>query len=358
MKRILLILTSLAVLLVLAACTVVEPVEEEEGISGWVRADSGWSYYVDGEMCTGTVDFEGVTYTFSEDGIWDGQGYLSLTSVTVDNTGETKPGIVDAIKSVDGAEEIYSGCYIDNLLSVIVSTDTEKMTEIISELYPGYIEIIVVLGDYNEAQLQATRDAIKEKISELNISCWTDTENCRVMIGTEEITDELTEFVNSLEYSGCVEIKIVGSADIVDDDETDLEILPTEFTEEEISEFCNLMDSCFGVGPGSAGSSLRSVSAAGSLLDWAEDHIDMLTEESLEELLNEWDGYDWDYEDLVESWNSVAGSINEIVSDPTDESLLGLLDDSGYTLQHESYSEDLAELLITVIGNHYATETD
>ena len=353
MKRILLILTSFAVLLSFAACTIVEPVEEEEGTSGWVRAESGWSYYVDGEMCTGTVDFEGVTYTFSEDGIWDGQGYLSLTYVTVDNTGETMPGIVDAIKSVDGAEEIYSGCYIDNLLSVIVSTDTEKMTEIISELYPGYIEIMVVLGDYNEAQLQATGEAIKEKISELNISCWTDIQNCRVMIGTEEITDELTEFVNSLEYSGCVEIEIVGSTDIVDDDETDLEILPTEFTEEEISEFCSIMDSCFGVGPGSAGSSLRSVSAAGSLLDWAKKQSYRLTEKSLDILLDEWDGYDWDYEDLEESWNSVVGSIEEIVADPTDESLLGLLDDSGYELQYDEYSEELAELLITVIGNHY-----
>ncbi|MCC8196360.1 MAG: hypothetical protein LIO49_06095 [Ruminococcus sp.] len=130
----------------------------------------------------------------------------------------------------------------------------------------------------------------------------------------------------------------------------------TTFSDSEIREFCDLMDACFGVGPGSAGSSLRSVSAAASLLDWAEEHSDLLTEETLEELLAEWDGYDWDYEDLEESWQSVAGSIEEIVADPSDESLLGLLDDSGYTLQHESYSEDLAELLITVIGNHYTAE--
>ncbi len=131
-----------------------------------------------------------------------------------------------------------------------------------------------------------------------------------------------------------------------------------EFTDSEISEFCDLMDACFGVGPWSAGSSLRSVSAAGNLLDWAEEHSDMLTEETLEELLSEWDGYDWDYDDLDESWRSVVGSINEIVSDPTNESLLGLLDDAGYTLQHEEYSEDLAELLITTIGNHYKIETE
>ncbi|MCD7804238.1 MAG: hypothetical protein LUH03_03665 [Oscillospiraceae bacterium] len=139
------------------------------------------------------------------------------------------------------------------------------------------------------------------------------------------------------------------------EDDTESEVT---FTDSEISEFCDLMDACFGVGPGSAGSSLRSVSAAGSLLDWAENHSDMLTEETLEELLAEWNGYDWDYEDLEESWNSVVGSIEEIVADPTDESLLGLLDDSGYTLQHESYSEDLAELLITTIGNHYEIEKE
>ncbi len=161
----------------------------------------------------------------------------------------------------------------------------------------------------------------------------------------DELLTEIMSYYNEIATS------------IDDNDTVTLEISDTEsevtFTDSEISEFGNIMDSCFGVGPGSAGSSLRSVSAAGGLLDWAENHIDMLTEESLEELIAEWDGYDWDYEDLEESWNSVVGSIEEIVADPTDEMLLGLLDDSGYTLQHESYSEELAELLITVIGNHY-----
>ncbi|MCD7733221.1 MAG: hypothetical protein LUH56_07265 [Oscillospiraceae bacterium] len=177
----------------------------------WVQTDSGWSYYIDGEMCTGTVDFDGITYTFSDDGIWDGQGYLSLTSESYDNTGETIPGIVDGIKSIDGAEEIYSGCYLDDGMSVVVSTDTEKMTEIVSELYPGYIEIMVVSGDYNEVQLTATKNAISEKISEFNISCWTSNKDCRVVIGTVEVTDELSEFVDSLEYSGCVVFQIVES---------------------------------------------------------------------------------------------------------------------------------------------------
>ncbi len=123
-----------------------------------------------------------------------------------------------------------------------------------------------------------------------------------------------------------------------------------------LDEFCSIMDACFGVAPGTAGSSLRSVSAAASLLDWATGQSYMLTEKSLDMLLDEWDGYDWDYEDMEESWESVVGSIEEIVADPADEMLLGLLDDSGYELQHDEYSEDVAELLITTIGNHYFAE--
>ncbi len=135
------------------------------------------------------------------------------------------------------------------------------------------------------------------------------------------------------------------------EEETESEVT---FTDSEISDFCEIMDSCANVAPGTAGSSLRSVSAAASLLDWAENHSDMLTEETLEELLTEWDGYDWDYEDLEESWESVVGSINEIVSDPTDESLQGLLDDSGYTLQYDEYDEDLAEMIISAVERFIA----
>ncbi|MCD8107177.1 MAG: YgdI/YgdR family lipoprotein [Oscillospiraceae bacterium] len=125
-----------------------------------------------------------------------------------------------------------------------------------------------------------------------------------------------------------------------------------------INEFCEIMDSCSNVAPGTAGSSLRSVSAAASLLDWAESHKYVLSEYAITTLLEEWqatcEDFDWELECLVESWESVVGSINEIVSDPTDESLLGLLDDSGYELQYDEYDEDLAEMLISAIENFLA----
>ncbi|MCD8007233.1 MAG: hypothetical protein LUF29_09805 [Oscillospiraceae bacterium] len=142
-------------------------------------------------------------------------------------------------------------------------------------------------------------------------------------------------------------------------DET-LEVSDTEaeatFTASEVSEFCDIISQCANVAPGTAGSSLRSVSAAGRLLDWAQEHSDMVNEEKLAELLSEWElsceDLDWEFENLSESWESVTGSINEIVSDPTDESLLGLLEDAGYSLQYDEYDEEIAELLISFIENY------
>lgn len=139
------------------------------------------------------------------------------------------------------------------------------------------------------------------------------------------------------------------------EDETESEVT---FTDSEISEFCAIMDFCANVAPGTAGSSLRSVSAAASLLDWAEFHKYVLSEYAITALLNEWqagcEDFDWEFECLTESWESVVGSIEEIISDPTDESLLGLLDDAGYTLQYDEYDEDLAEMVISAIESFIA----
>ncbi|MCD7823234.1 MAG: hypothetical protein LUG86_04355 [Oscillospiraceae bacterium] len=125
-----------------------------------------------------------------------------------------------------------------------------------------------------------------------------------------------------------------------------------------LEEFSTIIEACANVAPGTAGSSLRSVSAAGSLLDWAEFHKYVLSEYAITALLDEWkassDDFDWQLECLVESWESVAGSIEEIVSDPTDESLSGLLDDSGYELQNSEYDEEIAEMIISAVDNFIA----
>ncbi len=126
-----------------------------------------------------------------------------------------------------------------------------------------------------------------------------------------------------------------------------------------LDEFSGIIEACAGVAPGTAGSSLRSVSAAGSLLDWAESQLKYtITEKSITALLKEWqascEDFDWQFECLTESWESVVGSINEIISDPTDESLLGLLDDSGYTLKYDDYDEEIAEIIISAVESFIA----
>lgn len=127
----------------------------------------------------------------------------------------------------------------------------------------------------------------------------------------------------------------------------------------ELYEFSRIIEACANVAPGTAGSSLRSVSAAASLLDWAEDQLKyIITERSIISLLKGWqstcEDFDWQLECLKESWESVVGSIEEIVADPTEESLSGLLDDSGYTLKHDEYDEEIAEIIISAVENFIA----
>lgn len=93
--------------------------------------------------------------------------------------------------------------------------------------------------------------------------------------------------------------------------------------------------------PGTAGSSLKSAKAAGELLDWLEDYAPMTDMDALKEATNTWltDNKDAisSKEDLAAAWNSVTNNAKEILTNR--DSILPLLDDAGYALQHDTYTE-------------------
>lgn len=117
-----------------------------------------------------------------------------------------------------------------------------------------------------------------------------------------------------------------------------------------------LLTDIYNAAPGTAGSSLKSARAAGELLDWLEDYAAMTDTDTLKEATKTWLLTNKDIitmEDLAASWNSVAINANTILTDK--DSILPLLDDAGYELQHDTYSENIFNNIKSIFDDLFLT---
>ena len=87
---------------------------------GWDKTDDGWCYFNDsnGEMSVGETEIYGKTYTFSENGIWDGLsdcGFFKISS-------KLKKEL---------SKDDYGGVYYDDEAAVVMSKKpkTLKMSQ-------------------------------------------------------------------------------------------------------------------------------------------------------------------------------------------------------------------------------------
>ena len=87
---------------------------------------------------------------------------------------------------------------------------------------------------------------------------------------------------------------------------------------------------CLGWGPGVSGCSLKSVIAAASLLQWAEEaRLSSRTPEAIQDAFYEWyDGLDADeQESFAEAWTMIEPDALALLSDK--ESMSGRIEDAG-----------------------------
>lgn len=112
-----------------------------------------------------------------------------------------------------------------------------------------------------------------------------------------------------------------------------------------------LLADIYNVAPGTAGCSLKSVKVAGELLDWLEDYAQMTDMDTLKDATKTWllDNKDTitTMEDLAAAWSSVANDTKAIITDRTN--MAPLLDDAGYTLQHDQYTENYYDTVSLVL---------
>lgn len=162
--------------------------------TGWHKFKNGWHWFSEkGIEATGNKTIFGISYSFSKKGIWNGVDGKTLTSI-FNVLNDTMP------------EDIYGGVYFDNDNGMITvySTDTNKMEAVMPKLYP---EMKIKECTYTYSQLEATAKALNDnswKFPKAHLNVSIDVKNNWVELGTESISDDLRDFIDSLEFNGCV----------------------------------------------------------------------------------------------------------------------------------------------------------
>lgn len=108
---------------------------------------------------------------------------------------------------------------------------------------------------------------------------------------------------------------------------------PGNFDENSVFSITGTTDAfapCLGWGPGVSGCSLKSVLAAASLLQWAEQtNLTSRTTDAIEDAFSQWyDALDsMDQESFAEAWPLIKDDANALLTDK--DSLSGLIEDAG-----------------------------
>ncbi len=162
--------------------------------TGWHKFTNGWHWFNEkGIEATGNKTLFGVNYSFSKKGIWNGVDGKTLTSI-FNVLNDTMP------------EDIYGGVYFDNDSGMITvySTDTNKMEEAMPKLYP---EMEIAECTYTYTQLEATAKTLNDnsrKFPKAHLNVSIDVQHNWVELGTDNVSDDLRDFIDTLEFNGCV----------------------------------------------------------------------------------------------------------------------------------------------------------
>jgi len=107
----------------------------------------------------------------------------------------------------------------------------------------------------------------------------------------------------------------------------------------------DVLESVYSAAPGTAGSSLKSVIAAGAILDWAEDNYALSSGEEIKSAVSDWRakkkesaGDVYSDGDMLDALAGVDADAKLIMSDRA--GMAELLEDSGTVLSHEQYTAE------------------
>lgn len=174
--------------------------------TGWCKLSDGWHYFDEksGAHTTGTAELYGKTYTFSESGVWDGNddGYYSAYS--------------SLNKKLSG--DNFAGFYTNDGVLVVMTVNREKVAPVVEKIKETYAPIIMRDCKFSANELEAVRSKLDENHGKYSINSWgTATMSNQVSITTGRVTDELQDYIDSLDDPDIVNIQIGVIVPVSDD---------------------------------------------------------------------------------------------------------------------------------------------
>lgn len=167
-----------------------------EKLTGWHRSNAGWRYFgEDGAMAVGTAEIYGKSYNFSEKGIWDGAADYSEAAIAL---------TLDKRLS----DKDHGGVYVNKGAVVVMAVNEEEVLKTVEKYRKKFAPIIIKKCEYSAAQLETVRKELGDNMKKYGIiAIGTETMKNRVVINVKEVNCELRAYLDSIDYSGCVEIE-------------------------------------------------------------------------------------------------------------------------------------------------------
>ena len=174
--------------------------------TGWCKLSDGWHYFDEksGAHTTGSLELYGKTYTFSADGVWDGNddGYYSAYS--------------SLNKKLSGDD--FAGVYTSDGVLVVMTVNREKVAPVVEKTRETYAPIIMQDCKFSANELEAVRSNLDENHRKYSINGWgTAIMSNQVSITTGRVTDELQAYIDSLDDPEIVSVDIGVIVPVSDD---------------------------------------------------------------------------------------------------------------------------------------------
>ncbi|MGN0617648.1 MAG: N-acetylmuramoyl-L-alanine amidase family protein [Ruminiclostridium sp.] len=169
--------------------------ENGKTVTGWVNAGNKW-YYIDKSKgrLTGTHTIDGLEYTFSKKGVWDGK--VSGKAVNVENIW-TKIYYKMNKKS-------YGGVYIKDGMIVVLSVDgkAEKAAE---KLLSDTGGIVFKKAEYSIYEMEKIKEYIRKNHKRDWSEMYIDHTANRLMLGaTKQQLERLQPYLDTLKNRDCI----------------------------------------------------------------------------------------------------------------------------------------------------------
>ena len=180
---------------------------------GWCKINDSWHYLDEktGANTAGTVELYGKNYTFSDSGVWDGKADIDYSAPW------------SALKK-NLSDNDYGGVYVNDGVLVVMTVNREKVAPIVEKIRKTYAPITMRDCKFSLNELEAVNKNLSDNNRKYSINAW-GTEimsNC-VGITTGRVTDELQDYIDSLDDPNIISIRIGVVVPASDDVTVDVE---------------------------------------------------------------------------------------------------------------------------------------